>query len=471
MPEYRYLMRLNVRNEYMAYLTEQLTKQHSPLAVNNDRINNEGFSIERPCTDTEHDNFQIARELAAHKTRLIQALAQFPFTAQWLLIEYDKAVTDGDNDALVSDFAFALAEINRLYLAVRHRQGMACHAARLRLAAKLEHFPFSFSDLTQMAGIIFQVCQLRGANGDMADGFQASDDSHSKRITQQGRRHSDNTGRCAVWFEIVRQNEQDAESLFLPVTEMRRHVAEMVIAERRWREGRQKLAAANTKLVLFIANQYKSSFLDFDDLVQEGQTGLLKAVDKFDYQLGFQFSTYAGYWIRQAISRSLSRCERLVRIPCGQVANISKVYRAKNELTARTGQEPSVKELASVTKLSPEDVDAILSMSQSTVSLEGSDDDEAFAPIDFLEQQIFTHSFTTIADAELGHLLSKAIAALSPREAQVVRAHFGMDTCQEMTLQEIGSELKLTRERVRQIQVTALKKMKLDVGQQLAYFL
>ena len=253
---------------------------------------------------------------------------------------------------------------------------------------------------------------------------------------------------------------------------MYEHALAITVAEKLWQQARQELAAANSRLVLFIANQYKSGFLDFDDLVQEGQTGLLKAVDKFDYQLGFQFSTYAGYWIRQAISRALSRGERLVRVPCGQVANINKVYRAKNELSALTGIEPSVKELADYTKLSEAEIFSILTFAQTALSLENQDDDEdSFAPIDYLEQHIFAHALQTIADKELTELLSKAIDTLNPREAKIICEHFGVETGTEMTLQEIGSELNLTRERVRQIQVIALNKIKTSFGQQLMYFL
>jgi RNA polymerase sigma factor (sigma-70 family) len=247
---------------------------------------------------------------------------------------------------------------------------------------------------------------------------------------------------------------------------------QIVYAEHRWLSARQELAAANHRLVLFIANQYKASFLDFDDLVQEGQTGLLKAVDRFDHRLGFQFSTYAGYWIRQAISRSLSRCERLVRVPCGQVANINKVFRAKNELSSQTGKEPTVKDLAEYTKLTEDEINTILSISQTALSLEGPEDEEdSFAPIDFLEQQVYTHAFTSIAEADLEQLLSKAIETLNPREAKIICAHFGVDADREMTLQEIGSELNLTRERVRQIQVMALSKMRENFGQQLLCFM
>jgi RNA polymerase primary sigma factor len=232
------------------------------------------------------------------------------------------------------------------------------------------------------------------------------------------------------------------------------------------------MASANTRLVLFIANQYKSCFLDFDDLVQEGQTGLLKAVDRFNPDLGFQFSTYSSYWIRKAISRALSRGERVVRVPCGQMATINKVYRAKDELTLKTGIEPSISALAEYTKMSEQEINTIMSISQTALPLENfDDDDESAAPIDFLEQNVFTHAFVEMAENDLTRVLNQAMHILNPREAKVISCHFGIDNDHEMTLQEIGTELNLTRERVRQIQVMALNKMKRHYGEQLLSFL
>jgi RNA polymerase primary sigma factor len=247
----------------------------------------------------------------------------------------------------------------------------------------------------------------------------------------------------------------------------------MIFAENRWLSSRRALAEANSGLVLFIANQYRSSFLDFDDLVQEGQTGLLKAVDKFNCRLGFQFSTYAAYWIKQAMSRALSRSERVVRVPCEQVANINKVLRAKSELLSKIGREPSIQELAEYSNMPDGQINAILTVSQTAVSLENlDDDDESLAPIDFLEQQVFAQPFKKMEQSDLKAWIGKAVKILDPRELKIICYHFGINnTGDEMTLQEIGTELHLTRERVRQIQVKALNKMKLSYGKQLMSFL
>ena len=248
---------------------------------------------------------------------------------------------------------------------------------------------------------------------------------------------------------------------------------QIMVAEHYWLFNRQQLATANAKLVLFIANQYKGNFLDFEDLVQEGHSGLLKAVDRFKHRLGFQFSTYAGYWIRQAISRALSRSERVVRIPCGQIATINKVYRAKDELTLKTGKEPTTQQIAEHTNLSKDEVNTVIAISQTAVALESfdDDDDQVFSPIDYLEQRVFTHSSSQIANSQLTGLMDAAIKTLNAREAKIITTHFGVGNDEQKTLQEIGAELNLTRERVRQIQVVALNKIRQRYGEQLFSFL
>ncbi len=460
----------------MAYLTEDLSRQESGLIVNNNAtssVESNGV-VNRTQDGVEHSNFEIARKLKHQKSRLIDALSQFPIVALWLLNEHEKStcITDQEeDDSLASDLATALGEIKNNYLsagqAFTHQNRAAFTLYTEQLVSALQRFPFSFDDLTKITDVIIYACHTRSVGDDASSN---PSDNLIKRLATQKRRNRLNSSKLSNLFAAIAGNEEDF--LFLSRSEMFHYATEIIITEQLWLSARQELAEANTRLVLYIANQYKAGFLDFDDLVQEGQTGLLKAVDKFDYRLGFQFSTYAGYWIRQAISRSLSRCERLVRVPCGQVANINKVYRAKNVCASQTGLEPTVNELADYTKLSHNEINSILTFSQTALSLESPDDDEdGFAPIDFLEQQTFTHPFKSIAEIELGELLGKAIETLNPREAKVICEHFGVDTGREMTLQEIGSELNLTRERVRQIQVMALNKIKVNFGQQLMCFL
>ena len=433
----------------------------------------------------EHGNFQVARQLTEERTQLIHSLCCFPMVALWLMNEYDTGADSGDacqdEEALLpSEQAAVLNRIKKSYLLASQElannaaNDPAYLAAKHNLSIAMRQFAFSFEDLTRLVEVIVYAYKYRCLSvqpGQLESPKQR--DIVFKRLEGLHRRNRLAGAKLAELFKSIDLSGHDEQFLFLSGMEMQKHFLDIVLAEHRWLGLRQQLAAANSRLVMFIANQYKAGFLDFEDLVQEGQAGLLKAVDRFDHRLGFQFSTYAGYWIRQAISRALSRCERVVRVPCGQVANINKIYRLREQYILEQGREPSIQLLAEYAKMSCDEVDALLSISQTSLSLEAADDDgeAAFAPIDFLEQKVFTPAFREIAQTDLQRLLGEAIEGLNPREAQVIRGHFGVGAEHEKTLQEIGVELNLTRERVRQIQVIALNKIKQNLGQELASFL
>jgi RNA polymerase primary sigma factor len=460
----------------MAYLNARLSKMELGVIVDSVPVQTEqpASTVNKVTDNAENSNFHMARLLKEQKSKLINALSQFPITALWLLNEYEQNCylsEQDDETALSTELTTALADIRKYHqiLSLKDSNDESYALDKQNLVTALQMFPFTFQDLTKLVDIIVYAYKFRGLCYQLSThGIENNANLIMKRLEGLNGRSSINASK---WSDILR-TDYDEQFLLLSSSDMHKYFTEVVFSEHHWLRLRQQLASANSRLVLFIANQYKGGFLDFDDLVQEGQTGLLKAVDKFDYRLGFQFSTYAGYWIRQAISRSLSRCERVVRVPCGQVANINKVFRIKDQFIAQTGREPSIKELAENTKLSKDEINTILSISQKAMSLDGFEDDEnSFAPIDFLEQQVFTPSFRKIAQSDLENLISKAIKILNPREAKVICWHFGVDSDNEMTLQEIGAELNLTRERVRQIQVIALDKIKRIFGEQLMCFL
>jgi RNA polymerase primary sigma factor len=459
----------------MAFLNTQLSKQE--LKIVDDNVSGETEQHASRVADVtecaENSNFQLARKLKDEKSRLIDALSQFPVTALWLLNEYEQkayAVASDDKVTLESELTTTLADIKKYFhcLSCKALTDASYTVDKNNLATVLQLFPFSFNDLTKLVDLIVYAHKFRGLCYQPPHSIENNSDLILKRLEGLSRR---SCNKVSKWSDILLA--YDEQFLFLSSSEMHKYFSEVVLSEHFWLKLRQQLATANSRLVLFIANQYKGGFLNFDDLVQEGQIGLLKAVDRFDYRLGFQFSTYAGYWIRQAISRSLSRCERVVRVPCGQVATINKVFRTKDRFIAQKGREPTINELADCAKLSNDEIHSVLSISQTAMSLEGSGEDEenSFTPIDFLEQQVFTASFMKIAKTDLENLISTAIKILNPREAKVICCHFGVDADNEMTLQEIGTELNLTRERVRQIQVMALDKIKRSFGEQLISFL
>jgi len=411
---------------------------------------------------TEIANLDLAKNVQVCKYQLVNQLAQYPFTAQWLVgkyelmtktkdIEVDNVETDGnsavDNLNEIKSKLFALKQNEAKNNADHHFD-----ALKQKLAFATEQFPFAFDDLVQLVDTFMCAYQA------LKSSVPVKNDCIVKRLNIVNRhKHCSINHGCCLSPD--------------PVSEQA--IASLVTAESKWLDARKQLATANSGLVLFIANQYKGGFMEFEDLVQEGQTGLLKAVDKFDYRLGFQFSTYASYWIRQAISRSLTRSERVVRLPFGQMSAISKVYRAKDDFIMRHGHEPTRQELAEFSELSLEEINNVLAISQNVVPLEPADedDDEAVAPINFLEQNSYQHAFNKMADSELHDLIQDAISGLSEREAQVICSRFGMNHDDEMTFQEIGAQLNLTRERVRQIQVAALNKIKNSYGEELMSFL
>jgi RNA polymerase sigma factor (sigma-70 family) len=464
----------------MKLLTEYMAVPEVNIAViaNNSSINNNPIPATKETESSENKNLKLARLVEEEKLKLINSLSQFPVTALWVLNKYEQACDKNDEEEsnLSPELVDLLKNIKKHYQAVTQDSSKDQTIdketkAKRRLRSTVQEFPFSFEDLVKLVDIISYAFKFRGLTY-KAEGLSEKKQSEiiNKRLNKLSAQVKPS---LAEQFKMMDLHHHEEEFLFLSRNQMHDCISEVVLAEHHWLGFRQQLATANSKLVLFIANQYKGNFLDFDDLVQEGHTGLLKAVDRFKYRLGFQFSTYAGYWIRQAISRALSRSERTVRIPCGQIATINRVFRAKEEITLKTGKEPSTKQLAEYTKLSQDEINVILSISQTSIALEGyeDEDDQAFAPIDFLEQRVFKHSYAKIAESQLQNLMNAAVKTLNSREAKILCSHFGIGTDDQKTLQEIGSELNLTRERVRQIQVVALNKIKMRYGEQLSSFL
>ncbi len=466
----------------MRLLTEYMSVPEVNGAVvnNNTPVDKKPALINKEADNAENRNLQLARQVDEQKTKLINSLSKFPVTALWVLNNYeqqcDKAEQE-DDTAVSTEFSEFLKDVKKHYHSVSQSASAnianeeAYTNAKRRLSFAVQKFPFAFEDLVKLVDIIAYAFKLRGLSFQSTSQEKKEYEIILKRLHGASRR---DTTSMADQFKAMALHQHEERFLFLSSDDMGQLLSDVVLSEHFWLLYRQQLATVNSKLVLFIANQYKGNFMDFEDLVQEGHTGLLKAVDRFKYRLGFQFSTYAGYWIRQAISRSLSRSERVVRIPCGQIATINKVFRTKDAITLKTGNEPTTKELAEQTQLSQDEVNTLLSISQSAVSLEAFDDDEdeqSFAPINFIAQNVFPHSYSMIADTQLQGLVNAAIKTLNPREAKILCSHFGVGTDQQKTLQEIGAELNLTRERVRQIQVVALNKIKMRYGDQLLSFL
>jgi len=247
----------------------------------------------------------------------------------------------------------------------------------------------------------------------------------------------------------------------LPVSEFKQIVSKIKKGDKESRIAKKEMVEANLRLVISIAKKYTNRGLQFLDLIQEGNIGLMKAVDKFEYQRGYKFSTYATWWIRQAITRSIADQARTIRIPVHMIETINKLVRTSRQILSERGREPTPEELAKKLAMPLERVRKVLKISKEPISLEtpvGDEEDSSLG--DFIEDQNALQPLDASIRSNLGESTTKILATLTPREERVLRMRFGIGMNTDHTLEEVGLQFSVTRERIRQIEAKALRKLK-----------